>query len=50
MQDPLARLPNNVGQNIVDFDGLNDPTDPRNFSPLYKWSVVGLISVMSLVV
>lgn len=37
-------------ENIVDFDGPNDPEDPLNWSPIYKWSMVALISVLSLVV
>lgn len=36
--------------NIVNFDGLDDPENPLNWSPIYKWSIVGLISVLSLVV
>lgn len=35
---------------LVDFDGAEDPANPLNWSPVYKWSIVGLISVMSLVV
>lgn len=36
--------------NLVDFDGPQDPINPLNWSATYKWSVVILISVMSLVV
>ena len=38
------------GENLVDFDGSEDPLDPVNWSPVYKWFIVFLISVMSLVV
>lgn len=35
---------------IVDFDGPNDSADPLNWSPLYKWSLIILISILSLIV
>jgi hypothetical protein len=35
---------------IVDFDGPDDPADPLNWSSRYKWSMVVLISVLSLIV
>jgi hypothetical protein len=35
---------------IVDFDGPDDPADPLNWSSKYKWSMVVLISVLSLIV
>ena len=40
----------NSSNNIIDFDGPNDPEDPINWSPAYKWSLVVLISFMSCVV
>lgn len=36
--------------NIVDFDGPGDRQDPLNWPPAYKWSMVTLISLLSLVV
>jgi hypothetical protein len=36
--------------NIVDFDGPDDPKDPLNWSTRYKWSMVILISLLSLIV
>lgn len=41
---------NGFDQNLVDFVSPQDPEDPLNWSSAYKWSVVILISVMSLVV
>lgn len=35
---------------IVDFDGEDDPEDPLNWSKFYKWSIIILISFLSLVV
>jgi hypothetical protein len=37
-------------ENIVDFDGPDDPKDPLKWSSRYKWSMVILISVLSLIV
>ncbi|OCL09910.1 MFS general substrate transporter [Glonium stellatum] len=34
----------------VDFDGLHDLSDPQNWTLMYKWSMVVLISLLSLVV
>lgn len=45
-----TRLGNQDNANIVNFDGLGDPENPLSWSPTYKWSIVVLISVMSLVV
>ena len=39
-----------VDEHVIDFDGPKDPHNPLNWSALYKWSIVILISVMSLVV
>ena len=37
-------------RNSVDFNGPKDPANPLNWSSAYKWSILALISVMSLVV
>ena len=37
-------------EHAVKFDGPEDRANPLNWSPLYKWSIVAVISVMSLVV
>ncbi|KAH8725906.1 major facilitator superfamily domain-containing protein [Phaeosphaeriaceae sp. PMI808] len=37
-------------ESVVDFEGIDDPTDPLNWSPAYKWSLVTLISLLSLIV
>lgn len=36
--------------NIIDFEGPDDPSNPMNWSALYKWSMVILISILSLIV
>ncbi|TGO38811.1 hypothetical protein BHYA_0067g00420 [Botrytis hyacinthi] len=36
--------------NIVDFDGPDDPTNPINWTPRYKWTMVAIISLMNLMV
>lgn len=36
--------------NVVDFDSVDDLANPVNWSLTYKWTIVVLISVMSLVV
>ncbi len=41
---------NNVDENFVDFDGPGDLDNPLSWSFIYKWGIVILISVMSLVV
>ena len=33
----------------VVFEGDNDPEDPLNWAKTYKWSVIALLSAMSLV-
>jgi hypothetical protein len=35
---------------LVDWDGDNDPLDPRTFSPIRKWIYVGVVSMGSLLV
>lgn len=42
--------PRSPDPHIVDFDGTNDVANPLNWSDPYKWCLVALISVMSLVV
>jgi hypothetical protein len=37
-------------EDVVDFDGLSDTEDPLNWSGWYKWSIVCLISILSLIV
>lgn len=44
---PLAERPS---EGTVDFDGPGDAANPVNWSSSYKWSIVGVISIMSLVV
>ena len=39
-----------VDEDVVDFDGPHDLENPINWSPAYKWSIVIVISIMSLVV
>ena len=36
--------------NLVDFDGPDDPMNPLNWSLTYKWGVVWLLSIMTLIV
>ncbi|TGO57091.1 hypothetical protein BOTNAR_0208g00030 [Botryotinia narcissicola] len=36
--------------NIVDFDGSDDPTNPLNWSPHYKWAMVAILSLMNQMV
>ena len=38
------------GGNIVDFDGVDDPSNPLLWPPRYKWSLVALISIMGCIV
>ncbi|KAF5878643.1 putative mfs multidrug transporter protein [Botrytis fragariae] len=35
---------------IVDFDGPNNPANPLNWSPRYKWTMVAILSMMNLMV
>lgn len=37
-----------TSEEVVDFDGDNDPSDPFNWSRMYKWTLVVLISAISL--
>jgi hypothetical protein len=34
---------------IIDFEGPNDPADPFNWSSRYRWSMVILVSILSLI-
>jgi hypothetical protein len=36
-------------EEVIGFD-LNDPEDPHNWALWYKWSLVILISILSLIV
>ena len=38
------------GGTSVDFDSDVDPSDPLHWSPLYKWMLVVLISLMTMIV
>ena len=44
--EPILDLENDM----VGFDGGKDPADPENWSPIYKWFIVVLVSLMSLIV
>ena len=46
-QDPASE---NKDDNLIDFDGSNDPSNPLNWSWQYKWMIVMLISLMTLTV
>ena len=35
-------------QNIIDFDGPDDPLNPLNWNTKYKWAMVILISTVTL--
>jgi hypothetical protein len=35
---------------LVEWDGENDPLNPRNLSPLRKWFIVVIVSMGSLLV
>lgn len=35
-------------QGVIDFDGPDDMSNPENWTPVYKWTVVILISLMTL--
>ncbi|PQE06223.1 benomyl methotrexate resistance protein [Rutstroemia sp. NJR-2017a BBW] len=39
-----------VDPNIVDFDGPDDPANPLNWRPRYKWTMVAILSMMNLMV
>lgn len=48
-KQPVAEPQNDGGDGqIIDFDGPDDPSDPLNWSPMYKWSIVIIISLLSL--
>lgn len=34
--------------NIVEYDGPNDPENPKNWSHAYKWTLLMILSGMSL--
>ena len=35
---------------LIDFDGDLDPSNPVNWSASYKWSLIVLISLMTMIV
>ena len=37
-------------EDIIDFDGPDDRQNPQNWSSAYRWIIVVLISVLSLIV
>jgi hypothetical protein len=39
-----------IDSTVVDFDGPNDRSDPLNWIARYKWCMVILISILSLIV
>lgn len=47
---PLVEQSEQPCEGTVDFDGPDDAANPVNWSSSYKWSIVGVISIMSLVV
>ena len=48
--DLRARIPScsSFGSEEVDFDGRDDVSDPKNWSPTYKWSLLAVVSLISL--
>ena len=34
--------------NLVEYDGPNDPQNPKNWSGAYKWTLMMILSGMSL--
>lgn len=38
-----------LSRGIVGWDGQDDPKNPQNFAPSKKWSLLALISVMTLI-
>ena len=37
-------------QSLVDYDGPHDPTNPKNWSPRYKWTLVVILFGLTLTV
>lgn len=33
--------------NIVDWDGPNDPSNPRNWDPSRKWTIISILSIVT---
>ena len=44
----LSSSPN--GQFLVEWDDGHDPNNPRSFRPAFKWLIVTIVSVGSLLV
>lgn len=40
----------NESSALVVFKGSNDPSDPQNWTGRQKWSIVGMMSAMTLLV
>lgn len=34
---------------LVDWDGVDDPANPRNWSALWKWGNIGVISIITII-
>ena len=47
---PECRVAEKIDENLVDFDGPDDPANPMNWKSRYKWTITVLVSMMSLVV
>lgn len=44
----LPTVPNSASESFVDYDGPNDVCNPRNWSKAYKWSLMVIISGLSM--
>jgi hypothetical protein len=44
-----AEIDADLDPNVVDWDGTNDPENPQNWPEKKKWTVVAVMSVMTLV-
>lgn len=38
-----------LDKGIVGWEGQDDPSNPQNFSPAQKWSLLGLISSVTII-
>lgn len=50
---PITEGPLQGGQSeiiLVDFDDESDPSNPQNWSPALKWSLISMVSAMDFVV
>jgi hypothetical protein len=39
----------NLGSELVDFNGPDDPAIARNWPPRRKWAIIAILSTMSFV-